>query len=185
MLKYLRNELQHFKFGKNRIGKKTICLNTYMRLHEDLQAFTWIFTWHYTKTCVRLRETYKRLLEHLRDFTWTPTCHYMKTYERLREYLHDITWRPTCFYMRPTSVYVRTYMTLHDHLHAITRRSTSVYVNTHVILHEDLRAFTWDQQAFALGLTWFYKKTYKSLSKNIQRKLLNIYNSTKMFRTIT
>ena len=127
MLKFLRNKLQLFKFGENRIGKRTVYMNTHMRLHEDLQAFTWILTWYY-----------------------------IKTYMRLREYLRDITRRPTSF-----------------------------YVNTYVILHEDIQAFTWDLQAFALGLTWFYTKTYKSLSKHLQRKLLNIYKNTKMLRTIS
>jgi len=177
MLKFLRNKLQLFKFGENRIGKRTVYMNTHMRLHEDLQAFTWILTWYYIKTYMRLRE-------YLRDITWRPICIYVNTYVILHENLHSFTWILTCITWRPTCVYVNTYVILHEDLHAftwiltwyymktyihlreylrdITWRPTSVYVNTYVILQEDLQAFTWI-------LTWYYMKTYKRLHETYKR----------------
>ena len=162
MLKFLRNKRQYIKFGKNRTGKRTIYMNTYMRLHEDLQAFTWGLKWFYMKT-------YLRLLEDLQAFTWILTWYYTKTYMRLHEDLQAFTRGLTWFYMN-------TYMPLHEDLQAFTWILTWYYMKTYMCLHENYKRLREDLCDF----TW--RSTYR---KNLQRNLLNIYKSRNMFRTIT
>jgi len=62
MLRFSRSKFQHFKFGENRTGKRTIYMNTYMGLHKDLQAFTWRLTWFYMKTHLFLSKNLQRNL---------------------------------------------------------------------------------------------------------------------------